>query len=258
MNKNSIYLRRIVVTGLFLALALVIRQFSYMIYIGGAPGIRISFAGIFIKFPALLFGPLLGGMSGGLLDILGFLLKPEGAYIPWLTVTAVIGGIITGFLWNFIKNVEAPKFQRAFIICFISIGLFGLLNHLFILSLPNSYWSNTLMLIGKSKDLATIGLEVTSLIGLGLFIVDILVQKKLGNSAIQKNYLKLLIAIGVSGILVTTVNTYILQIFIPALAKKGFILFWIPRLIQEILMTVLQAYIISFLLPIYQKLRINL
>ncbi|HBM81036.1 MAG TPA: ECF transporter S component, partial [Clostridiaceae bacterium] len=49
-----------------------------------------------IHMPAILFGPLYGGIASGILDVLGYMLKPDGAYIPWLTVTAIAGGIITG------------------------------------------------------------------------------------------------------------------------------------------------------------------
>jgi ECF transporter S component (folate family) len=253
MNKGIQYTRQIILTGLFLALALVIREFSYMIYIGGAPGMRISFAGIFIKFPALLFGPLFGGIAAGLLDFLGFLLKPEGAFIPWLTLTAVLGGIITGFLWKLLKDIDVIKVSRGFLLSFAVIGFLGLVNHIILFFLPSSFWAKAIVLIGKSKDFSTIGLEITALIGLTLFAIDYIIQKNHNNIAIHENYLKLLIAIGVAGILVTTLNTYLLQAFIPALAKKGFLIFWIPRLIQELLMTVLQAYVVSFLLSIYQR-----
>jgi ECF transporter S component (folate family) len=253
-RDNTQYTKRIVQTGLFIALALIIRSFSYMVYIGGAPGMRISFSGIFTSLPAILFGPIYGGCASGILDILGFVMKPEGGYIPWLTLTAILGGVITGLLWKAIKNVDVHKFQKGLLILFIIIGVIGGINHLNVLLLPNNPWAQVINSIGKNKDFVTIGLEVASLIGIGLLVIDLLIQRRYKNAAIHHNYLKLLIVIGISGICVTTLNTYILQVFIPALGKKGFMIFWIPRVVQEILMTVIQTYVISILLSIYQRL----
>lgn len=247
------YTKRIIQTGLFLALALVIRNLAYMIYIGGAPGMRVSFSGIFTKLPALLFGPMYGGMAAGIVDVLGYMMKPEGGFIPWLTVTAVFGGLLTGLLWKLFKNLNYKKVQVGFLIFFVVAGVIGLVNHIAIFLYPNSYLGKAIINIGKSKDFASIGLEVISLIGLAILSIDVIIRKKQNNFIIHENFLKVLIATGIAGIIVTTLNTYILQIFIPALGKRGFMVFWIPRLIQEILMSIIQAYIISFLLSIYYK-----
>jgi ECF transporter S component (folate family) len=253
-ERNTQYTRQIIQTGLFLALALILRKFlTYTVFIGGAPGMRITFAGVFGKLPALLFGPVIGGTASGLLDILGFIMDPQGAYIPWLTVTSILNGVMIGLLWKLLKDINIKKVQKGFFIFFTLVGLIGILNHIYVLFYSNSSWAKALGSIGKSRDFATIGLEITALIGIGLFILDIFVEKRQQNLHIHKNFLKLLIVTGIAGITVTTINTYILQIFIPALAKKGFLLFWIPRLLQEIFMVVLQAYVVAFLLSIYEK-----
>lgn len=257
MKKDSRFTQKMVQTGLFIALALIIRSFSYMIYIGGAPGMRITFSGIFLKLVAILFGPLFGGISSGILDILGFITKPEGAYIPWLTATAILGGVIVGILWIIFRHINIKSLQWGFFLFFIVIGLVGVINHVNILFIKDSSYSNFLNSIGKNRDFATIGLEVIAILGLILLFIDYIIQKKNSNVHIHENFLKILIVTGISGLIVTTLNTYVLQIFIPALAKKGFLIFWIPRVIQEILMATIQAYIIAFLYSIYKKLYAN-
>lgn len=57
--------------------------FSIMVPIAGAGAMRISFAGIFIKMPAVLFGGAIGGVVSGVVDILAYIIKPMGAYIPF-------------------------------------------------------------------------------------------------------------------------------------------------------------------------------
>lgn len=257
-RKNTQYTRKIVQTSVFIALALVIRSLSYMIYIGGAPGMSISFSGIFTKFPAILFGPLYGGIAAGILDVLGYMMNPIGAYIPWLTVTAIISGVMIGFIWKLLKNIDVKKIQRGLLILFISIGMIGVINHISVLFFYDSFWAKSIVSIGKNKDFATIGLEVISVIGVALLIIDLIIQKRITNSSIYQNYLKLIIVTGIAGIIVTTLNTYILQLFIPSLGKIGFLVFWIPRIVQEMFMVVIQGYIVAFLLSIYNKLPSNI
>jgi hypothetical protein len=137
---------------------------------------------------------------------------------------------------------------------FIAVGIIGIINHINTAFFPGSAWAAYINKIGKNKDFVTFGLELTALTGAGLLAVNSIVMRRSNNnSSIQQNYLKVLVSTGAAGIIVTTLNTYILQLFIPALAKKGFILFLIPRVVEEVFMAVIQAYIISFLLSVYRR-----
>lgn len=252
-STNSQVTRKIVQTALFIGLALVLRNFSTMIYFLGAPGMRINFAPIFSRIPALLFGPLYGGLAGGILDIMGYLLKPEGAYIPLMTLTAILGGVMTGFIWKFLKNADTGKIQRGLWIAFISLGVIGAFNYVNTLFFPQSPVTLVIEGIGKNKGFMILGLVAVSLVGLILLTLDFAVRKKFPQARINKYYLKIMLAVGLSAITVTVLNTWILQIFIPELGKMGFILFLIPRLVKEILMIVIQSYVIAFLLSIYDR-----
>lgn len=252
-GKKPLPIKLIVQVSLLIALAFVIRNLSYMVYFGGAPGMRVGFSGVFTKITAILFGPVLGGTASGIIDILGYIVKPEGAYIPWLTITAVLGGVIAGILWKLIGRFDLMKFRRYFFVFILVVGVLGIANHIFFDYMPESYWAGVMNKLGKYKDFASIGLEVISAIGLVFFAADVIIKKVSGKSNSQDEFLKVVIATGVSGIIVTTLNTFILQIFIPALGKKGFIIFWVPRVIEEIIMVVIQAYIISILITIYKK-----
>lgn len=253
IKSKSISIKTIVQVSLLIALSLVVRNLSYMVYFGGAPGMRIGFSGVFTKLIAILFGPFFGGTASGIVDILGFLLKPEGAYILPLTITAALGGVTTGMLWKLTRNLELIKFKWFFLVFTVIVGALGIINHVFISFMPDSDWTHVINKFGKYKDFASVGLEVISGIGLMFFIADIIFKKVSSKSNNHNDFLKVVLTTGLSGILVTTLNTFILQIFIPALGKKGFIIFWVPRVIEEIFMTVIQAYIITLLITIYKK-----
>ena len=127
--------RRLTVSAIFLALAIIVKVFAtFMVPLFGANGMKIEFWGIFTTFPAILFGPLYGAVVGGLCDLLGYLVKPDGVYIPWLTLTAALGGAIKGWLWLWVKKCDAVKVKRVLAVIFALVLAFGVLNHLLIAS----------------------------------------------------------------------------------------------------------------------------
>ena len=62
-KKLAVILRRMVVCAMFLALSVVINFFTETgIPLFGADGNQVKFGGEFTSFPALLFGPIYGGV----------------------------------------------------------------------------------------------------------------------------------------------------------------------------------------------------
>lgn len=252
-GSNSEYVRRIVRAGLLIALALVIRNFGYMVYFAGAPGMRISFAGVFLNFAAIILGPLYGGISHALLDVLDFLIKPAGAYIPWITVNAFLSGAATGLIWKAIRNADTDRLRKAFLLLFILLGAAGAADHIWIRYLPFSVWGKMIGSLGKKQGYVTGGLVAVASVGLLLLGVNLLLKRFRRDSGLSDSYLKVLAAVLIPGVIVSTLNTYTLIIFIPALGKIGFLAFWIPRITEEIFMELIQAYIISFMYTLYRK-----
>lgn len=92
-------------TALFVAMAVSVKSITKVpIPILGAGGMQISFGGIFTFFPAILFGPVWGGLASALCDIIGHFVNPTGAYIPYLSLTAFAGGFIKGLVWKLVTK----------------------------------------------------------------------------------------------------------------------------------------------------------
>lgn len=253
-SKSSYYIKVIVQTGLLIAIAQIVKMFSTYIYFAGAPAIRISFSGPFTKMPGILFGPVVGGISAGLSDIIGYLIKPQGPYIPWLGVTAILGGILTPLIWKGLKNIEIKKLQTICIIVFSAIGLLGIFNHIQLTYYETGTWAKYISSIGKTTTFATVLLIATSLVGFLLLLIDRIIQKRYNQLKIYNNFLKLIISVGIPGLLVTTINTQLLRMFIPVLSKKAFIAFLLPRIVEELFITVYISYMLSLLLYLYNNL----
>ena len=129
MTKTSLRTRRLVVAALFLCLALVMRlAFSTYLPLFGESGMRLSVHTIFSAMPAILFGPVYGGLVSGLSDFLGWVLRPSGAWLPQLTATAVLGGVLRGVLWWLLRNRNENIMRGCVAFCAVGLLAFGLFH----------------------------------------------------------------------------------------------------------------------------------
>lgn len=84
----------LVLCGLMAALAVVL-NYTTSIFI--TPNIRIGFSGLPNRVVEYLFGPCIGAVFGGMLDILKYLLKPDGgAFFFGYTFNVMVAGVIYG------------------------------------------------------------------------------------------------------------------------------------------------------------------
>ena len=75
------------VTAMLIAIGVVLGFFSIQL----TEFIRIGFS--------MLFGPVVGGIMGGIGDILKFLIKPTGPYFFGYTLNAILGPVIYGIFF---------------------------------------------------------------------------------------------------------------------------------------------------------------
>lgn len=96
----------IVTIGMLLAVAVVLDGFG-TVRIGDA--IKINFTFLPLSLIGILFGPVCGGLSGMLVDIIGYLVNPVGAFIPWLVLISGLEGLIYGMVLYDINGEKTIK-----------------------------------------------------------------------------------------------------------------------------------------------------
>jgi ECF transporter S component (folate family) len=252
MSEKS-KLKKITYTSLIIAIVLVLRGFSYMISFGGGAGLRLSLAGFFTAIPALLFGPFFGGLSYGVIDILGYIIRPEGAYIPLLTLTEVLRGVMIGFLFKALKKANSKGIRLFFLVLSLTFGVFGIINHLSVNLYPASQLATLLMGLGKRTMFFTVGFEVVGGVSILIFSIDYIFGKFMTSKG-NNDFTKILAVLFISNIIATTLNTFVIMMFTPSLSKIGFMVFYIPRLVEEIIVTILQSFVTNYLIKIYKRL----
>lgn len=83
--------KTLVVCSFLIALNVILSRFIAI------PGI-INFGGFPIIFAGVVLGPFVGGLVGAVGDIVSFLLKPTGAFMPHFVLTSALTGIIPGLV----------------------------------------------------------------------------------------------------------------------------------------------------------------
>ena len=251
MPKNS-KTKITVQCALLLAIAIVLGYFSPIIPIGGVGSLRIGLAGFFYKLPAFIFGPAYGGIVCGLKDFLSYLIRPEGAYIFPMTLTAIIGGIISGNIFRFIRSRKSENLRTMYILIVAITGMVGVFNHLSLLFHPNGMWGKFLLSLEEKNVFLTYGFYITFIIGTVFYAINMFLMKN-NNRHFCNNHLKIFISLFVSDIIVTTLNTFVLRAYYQGLAKLPFMVVYAPRLAEELILILISSYVITYLYGLYRK-----
>ena len=235
MSKTSLHTRRIAISAIFLSIALVLRLvLTFYLPIYGHNGVRVNPGTIFAILPAILFGPVYGAIVAGLFDLLGFLLRPTGTFLPWMTIVVATGGLLRGFLWRGLRT-RNPKALR---VCILIFAILLFLSSAF----------NLIVLHIGGINARLIGAAGFALL---LLAVDRILSKWLVKEERQSPVLPLTITILLAGLFVSTLNTVVLhRIFWSAIP---FTAVWVPRVAISLLVDVVFVYFVALLLGLFER-----
>jgi len=93
--KHIKKVRTVVVCGLLIALNCVLAIYS--LDIGGY--LKIGFGFVTLPAVSLLFGPLTGCIVGMVQDVVSYIVRPTGAFMPIFTIIPAISGMIYGMFF---------------------------------------------------------------------------------------------------------------------------------------------------------------
>lgn len=132
-KSNNIMDTRVLVKASFLtAISIVLTRFLYYFIplAGGLPAIRLSFGEVPIMMSGMIFGPVVGGITGLAADLIGVLINPQGAFHPGFTLSSILWGLIPGLLFlifkkgkSYEKKYSITNIAVSVTICYIIISL---------------------------------------------------------------------------------------------------------------------------------------
>lgn len=141
--------KNLVLCGLMAALAIVL---SMVASISIGPYVKIGFSGLPNRIVEFLFGPVVGCIFGGALDVLKFMIKPDGPFFFGFTFNAMLAGLIYGYLLYHkplsIKRIVIAEFLVKLIVnCGLNtLWISMLYGKAFFVLLPMRLLKNVIML----------------------------------------------------------------------------------------------------------------
>lgn len=113
-------IRAVTAAAMFMAVSVVLGYFT----IEAGPYLKIGFGNVVNQFVYYLFGPVLGGAYGGILDLVKFVAKPTGPYFPGYTFNAALAGVIYGtFLYRRPLSFARVLLVHLAIVVIVNMGL---------------------------------------------------------------------------------------------------------------------------------------
>ena len=123
-KTNLSVIQKICLSGLFLALTIILQKVVAVNYLAFAPFVRISFGGpALIIFSSFLLGPVYGALIGLGSDLLGYLIFDPRMYPPYLQITAIytLLGFASYFIFSLVFSIKNRKLLSAVEIGFLSL-----------------------------------------------------------------------------------------------------------------------------------------
>lgn len=110
--------RTLTLCAMFGALSIVLDQFTIK-----AGSFKLGISGLPNELVHFLFGPVVGATFGGAMDILKFLMKPDGGFFLGYTLTAITAGLIYGAFW-YKRPLSLPRILAARLAVILVCNLF--------------------------------------------------------------------------------------------------------------------------------------
>ena len=176
-KTNLTVIQKICLSGLFMALVVILQKVVAINYLAFAPFVRISFGGpALIIFASILLGPIYGALIGMGSDLLGYLIFDPRMYPPYLQITAIytVLGFVSYFIFSFVFSVKNRKLLT--IIEIIVMAAIWLATSLFVVL------NNQITLFSSTYDVPLLTkILVPSILGvmfIGIILFSVLYKPK--------------------------------------------------------------------------------
>lgn len=133
----------------FAALMIAMRCALKFVSIPLAPNLKIGVGFLVNALGAMVYGPVVAAICGGITDVLGFIMKPDGIYFIPFILTEMAGGFVFALFFYRSRITPTRVILSRFCIClFVNI----------LLQTPIMMWYYELYMGGKVYSLTTMGI----------------------------------------------------------------------------------------------------
>ncbi|OON97937.1 MAG: hypothetical protein ATN36_02120 [Epulopiscium sp. Nele67-Bin005] len=100
MQKKRISVYALSITALLTAVSIILSNLSIMIPLFGFPALKFSISRVPLFFIGALFGPVLGGSAGFIIDMVSFMTTSTGVFHFGFTLNTILLGVIPGIIFS--------------------------------------------------------------------------------------------------------------------------------------------------------------
>ena len=134
ITRNRISTKTLVLAAIFVAMNVILSRLGAIMLFNGS--VRFSFGNIPLIVSGLILGPVVGAMTGGIADLLGFFINSHGgAFHPGFTLSSILTGAIPGV----IMFLSPTKKSSLFNVVVANISILVIVSLLL-----NTYWLSQL------------------------------------------------------------------------------------------------------------------
>lgn len=176
-KTNLTVIQKICLSGLFIALVVILQKVVAINYLAFAPFVRISFGGpALIIFASILLGPVYGALIGMGSDLLGYLIFDPRMYPPYLQITAIytVLGFVSYYVFSIVFSIKNRKVLA--MIEIIVLAVIWALTSMFVIL------NNQITLFSSTYDVPLLSkILVPSILGMmfiGIILFSILYKPK--------------------------------------------------------------------------------
>ena len=105
-NRSRINTKTLVQAAILVAISIVLTRVGSIMIL---PTLRLGFGETPLIMSGFLFGPAIGGLSGLVADLIGFVINPQGPYHPGFTFSSMMWGVIAGLFAMYYKKDKETK-----------------------------------------------------------------------------------------------------------------------------------------------------
>jgi|GEM_PF-2140202 len=236
---------KLVVCAMLVALASLCKLLSIDIMFAGFLGLRMTLGGVFVFLTLLLLdrkSALAIIAVAALGDVFGYLLKPEGAYIPWLTLTAALGGFLQWLCWYGLGLSRLRRMNSRWTWGIVGLlAAVGLWNTGTRMLFPSSAWFG---ILGQLNTRLPFVLWAPFILAFAIAVLAIL-DAIFGEKAQWGMAFRVWPAVTISLATVSLLNSWILLNV--AKIPLTLVVFSLPRLIEALILSVVVTYFVTAL-----------
>ena len=177
LKTNLTLIQKICLSGLIMALVVILQKVVAINYLAFAPFVRVSLGGpALIIFASILLGPIYGMLIGIGSDLLGYLIFDPRMYPPYLQITAIYAllGFVSYFVFSLVYSLRNTKALTIIEIAFVAI-IWAVISLFMLLNNQITLFSSTYDLTVLSKVLV---ISISGAIFLSIILLSNLIKPK--------------------------------------------------------------------------------